>query len=202
MGVDEKDPKTDLRAKCLQVLMGLKFPVNDPATPLTLTGYSNFMNVFRPLRTGKEGPTFLDSIVDLCSKDWYYGQASRAQAEGQLNDALQNHGNKSPFLVRNSENEGFKFCISYVATKATKVEHVLIQPEAYQSEGITAYLTNEVTKKHLKPVKGIGRPFTLLFDSSFELLEQKRTAVGDQSGYEGQSSFASVSNVGFGKVIT
>jgi len=96
--VEKSQDKTQLRVKCLQALMNLGFNINDDHT-LPHKNFSDFVKLFKPLRSGPEGLSFVDSLVDLCKKDYFFGYIGR-DCEALLNKVFlpqKDDKKKSPF---------------------------------------------------------------------------------------------------------
>jgi hypothetical protein len=117
------------RSKCIHNLLEVTATGN-----LTHKAFTNFTTLFSPILTGKQGLNFIDGIVALCKKTYFYGFQGRAQAEAVINEVLKS--NPNPYLLRISTTVGISFCLSYVPVKQkgkeTKLEvHLPILPHLH-----------------------------------------------------------------------
>jgi len=82
------------------------------------------------------GKIFVNSIVQLYEKPYYFGILDRNTTEKIL-DAEHDKQRRNVFLVRISTSEGYKFCLSF---KKEKCDHMIIHQESFGKIGILTYI--------------------------------------------------------------
>jgi len=128
-----------------------------PEGEVTFEHFSDFAKTFSPFRTGTaEGKAYIEDIFKLCSEKWFYGLKTRQDSEGVLNSdqakKIYNKDKKIPFLVRLSQDQGYKFCFSYYKIEGSGanikvlIEHNIISPDKYATKGFLTYIKEEVAK--------------------------------------------------------
>jgi len=188
-----------LRVKCLQALMNLGFNINDDH-PLPHKNYSDFVKLFKPLRDGPEGLSFVDSLVDLCKKDYFFGYMGR-DCETLLNKVFlpQKDDKKKPlpYLLRISITQGISFVISSVKVGGGAIDHMIVKPEQYAAQGIASYVEEHAKKRKLGVAKGVDRDFQIKVFGKYTKLEEvedTKQRAYDSSKGGGSSTFMSSSS--------
>jgi len=138
---------TPIQNSCVRYLLR----VNDQSGELTFDNFSAFARVFSPFCTGTtEGKAYIADIVSLCSEKWFYGLKTRSDAEAMLNSPIAKgllKNKKIPFLIRLSQDQGFKFCVShYKDMDGKEIIHNILSPEMYTTTGFLPYIRTEITK--------------------------------------------------------
>jgi len=151
-----------------------------PDGEITFNNFSDFAKTFSPFRTGTaEGKAYIEDIFKLCSEKWFYGLKARADAEGILNSEQARKIQKEkkiPFLLRLSQEQGYKFCFSYYVVEGTGtnqkivINHNIISPEKYLTKGFLNYIREEASKdKKWVAVDHHERPFPVLLGEGSRL---------------------------------
>jgi len=182
------------RSKCIHNLLEVT-----ATGDVTHKAFTNFTTLFSPILTGKQGLNFIDGIVALCKKTYFYGFQGRTPAEAVINEVLKS--NPNPYLLRISTTVGIQFCLSYVpvkqkGAKETKLEivHLPILPPTYMETGIAAYVEKfTATNLKVKETKGIRRTLNDLFTDTALLTLQQTATV--ESSYGGQPSGSMVKTI-------
>jgi len=153
MACDPLDPKSHQRTQCIKAMLEIHVPSDSDTDIVQLQSYGNFTKIFTPLRTGRDGPAYIDDVVELCKKDWFYGPLTRKDADSILNTAYKSVNNG--FLVRFSVTE-VSFILCFIDSKKQSKEcvHVKIIPDAYNNDGIQSFINYETKKKRSKISKG------------------------------------------------
>jgi len=191
MGI--KEP-TLAQTKCIQALMQLGYNAQDTA-PVKREHYNQFVNIFSPLRPSKD---FVNSVVELCKQDYFYGVSARGSSEVVLNRALKEKNNKNPFLLRISTTNNVRFCLSYIPKAkdqkaAPTVTHFLIEPPQYQSKGIISFIVGHVKTLGVKSVEDLDRDLKVVFEKHSDLEVRSSSEKGQ---YGSQHSQATLSSLG------
>jgi len=185
MGV--KEPSV-AHTKCLQALLQLGYNAQDTAL-VTHEHYHHFVQIFSPLRPSKD---FINSVVELCKQDYFYGIAPRGSVEVVLNKAKEKI--KNPFLLRISTTGQVRFCLSYIPKpkdpkQQVLVTHFLIEPVQYQSKGIMSFIVGYVKSLGLNSVGDMDRELKVVFEkhSEFEVRTSSEPAVSYSGGASASS---------------
>jgi len=142
--------------------------------------------LFTPILTGKQGLQFIDGVVALCRKPYFYGLQGRAPAEAVINEVKQKSV-PNPFLLRISTTQGVSFCLSYVPPVKSKdkeaIVHLPILPATYQETGIVAYVDKFTPTLKVKSTNGHARNFDKdVFNDAILLTVQQSTTVESYGG--------------------
>jgi len=182
MGMTHSQAQENYRSKCIQKLL----EVSPTDLIVEHVKFTNFTTLFTPILTGKQGLQFIDGVVALCRKPYFYGLQGRAPAEAVINEVKQKSV-PNPFLLRISTTQGVSFCLSYVPPVKSKdkeaIVHLPILPATYQETGIVAYVDKFTPTLKVKSTNGHARNFDKdVFNDAILLTVQQSTTVESYGG--------------------